>query len=400
MRPRATPFVRLPFAGALALVLTAGAARADDLRVHGLGGGTLPVGGTQGKEYGAGGGGAVALELPLVSVFGLQAEGGALAQSKAARPADPTIADHGAGMSLWGAFGGRLRPFGGGGRVGGPWIDANIGIAETGGASRMTFDAHVGHDFRVGNGRFDIGPFAGYTQIVQPKDTLRPDDAHILWLGVHVSLGAPLPPPPRPIEVAKIEPPKPKPVEPPPPPAPVAVADRDNDAVPDAEDACPDVPGLPSVDPKRNGCPAESEHVRVEGMQIVLDDIIHFESDSPRVRRVSYALIRHVAEYIRKMDDVLEVDIEGHADITGTEGHNQWLSEMRAKSVRRLLVEFGVPADKLTTRGHGELEPRVPGNTEVQFRENRRVDFTITRARARDDASRPPEATAHTGSTP
>ncbi len=367
--------------------------------MHGLGGGTLPVGGAQAKEYGAGGGAAVALELPLVAIFGLQAEGGAFAQSKAARPADPTLADHGAGTSLWGAVGGRLRPFGGGGRAGGPWLDANIGVSETGGASRMTFDAHIGHDFRVGAGRFDIGPFAGYTQIVQPKDTLRPDDAHVLWLGVHVALGAPLPPAPRPVEVARVEPPKPPPPAPPPPPEPVAVADRDNDAVPDAEDACPDVPGLPSANPKTNGCPAEGEHVRVEGMRIVLDDIIHFESDSPRVRRVSFTLIRNVAEYIRKMEDVLEVDIEGHADITGSEGHNQWLSEQRAKSVKRLLVQFGVSEEKLTTRGHGELEPRVAGHTEQQFRQNRRVEFTITHARAREDAPSAPEATAHTGST-
>jgi OOP family OmpA-OmpF porin len=180
----------------------------------------------------------------------------------------------------------------------------------------------------------------------------------------------------------------------------VVVADRDNDAVPDAEDACPDVPGLPTADPKTNGCPAEGEHVRVEGMRIVLDDIIHFESDSPRVRRVSYTLIRHVADYIRQMEDVLEVDIEGHADITGTEQHNQWLSEQRAKSVKSLLVQFGVPDEKLTTRGHGELAPRVAGNTELSFRQNRRVEFVITRSRAREDSSRAPEATAHTGSAP
>ncbi len=345
-----------------------------------------------------GGGGAVAVELPLVPVFGLQAEGGAFAQSKAGRPADPTLADHGAGNSIFGALGGRLRPFGGGGRVGGPWIDANLGVAETGGASRMTFDAHVGHDFRVGDGRVDIGPFVGYTQIVQPKDTLRPDDAHVLWLGIHVALGAPLPPPPPPAQMARVEPPKPPPPPPPPPPAePPAPSDRDKDVIADADDACPDVPGIPTGDPKTNGCPKEGEHVHVEGMQILLDDIIHFESDSPRVRHVSYTLLRHVAEYITKNDDVQEVDIEGHADITGSEAHNQWLSEQRAKSVKALLVRFGVAEAKLTTRGHGELAPRVAGNTELQFWQNRRVEFVITRARARDEAA-PQEPTAHHGS--
>jgi outer membrane protein OmpA-like peptidoglycan-associated protein len=39
-------------------------------------------------------------------------------------------------------------------------------------------------------------------------------------------------------------------VAPPPPPS-----DRDKDGIIDAEDACPDVPGLPSTDKTKNGCP-------------------------------------------------------------------------------------------------------------------------------------------------
>jgi outer membrane protein OmpA-like peptidoglycan-associated protein len=34
------------------------------------------------------------------------------------------------------------------------------------------------------------------------------------------------------------------------------VTDRDKDFIPDSEDACPDVPGVKSPDPKKNGCPA------------------------------------------------------------------------------------------------------------------------------------------------
>jgi outer membrane protein OmpA-like peptidoglycan-associated protein len=43
---------------------------------------------------------------------------------------------------------------------------------------------------------------------------------------------------------------------PPPPPPPVeAPRDRDRDGIADNVDACPDVPGVPSKDPKLNGCP-------------------------------------------------------------------------------------------------------------------------------------------------
>jgi hypothetical protein len=57
----------------------------------------------------------------------------------------------------------------------------------------------------------------------------------------------PAPPPP---------PPEPEPVEEASLPPPVAVAppDRDGDSVADADDACPGEPGIPSADPRTNGC--------------------------------------------------------------------------------------------------------------------------------------------------
>jgi OmpA-OmpF porin, OOP family len=36
---------------------------------------------------------------------------------------------------------------------------------------------------------------------------------------------------------------------------PLAVSDRDHDRIVDEQDACPDVPGVPTLDPKNNGCP-------------------------------------------------------------------------------------------------------------------------------------------------
>ena len=111
------------------------------------------------------------------------------------------------------------------------------GIAVTGGRWRAaSIDSHLGYD-SVAVGReaasmWALGPFvSGYTQVFQPDDTLRPDDAHLSsGSGVHVALGAPLP-------KAAVR------------------LDRDGDTVFDDEDACPDVPGIRTPDPKTNGCP-------------------------------------------------------------------------------------------------------------------------------------------------
>jgi len=52
--------------------------------------------------------------------------------------------------------------------------------------------------------------------------------------------------------------PKPPPhVEPPPPPPPPP--DTDGDGIPDTTDACPDVPGVANDDPKKNGCPPDKD---------------------------------------------------------------------------------------------------------------------------------------------
>jgi OOP family OmpA-OmpF porin len=130
------------------------------------------------------------------------------------------------------------------------------------------------------------------------------------------------------------------------------------------------------------------------GDKILLDDIIHFDTDSPRVHHVSFAIIKKVADFILANPDVLEVDIEGHADETGTTDHNFVLSRQRADSVKRIIVQYGVEEKRITTHAYGETRPRVPGHAEEQLKENRRVEFTVTRSRARPQELTPATAPA------
>ncbi len=155
--------------------------------------------------------------------------------------------------------------------------------------------------------------------------------------------------------------------------------DKDNDGIPDAEDACPEVPGPKTDDPKTNGCPPRDEKVRLEGDRILLDDVILFDIDSPRVRRASWGIIKKMAEFIQKNPDILEVSVEGHADATGSEEHNRVLSRDRADSVVRLLERFGVEGSRLKAESFGRSRLKV--QTQGAERANRRVEFYVTRAR-------------------
>ena len=69
------------------------------------------------------------------------------------------------------------------------------------------------------------------------------------------------------------------------------------------------------------------------------------------------------------------IELGGHADDRGTEEYNLQLSNKRAASVRKYLVDLGVPASRLKTVGYGENKPVEQGQTEEAWAANRRVEF-------------------------
>lgn len=67
--------------------------------------------------------------------------------------------------------------------------------------------------------------------------------------------------------------------------------------------------------------------------------------------------------------------LEGHTDSRGPKDYNKRLSERRAASVRRYLVQVhGIDADRLSTRGHGERFPLDADDPRAAV--NRRVEIT------------------------
>lgn len=69
------------------------------------------------------------------------------------------------------------------------------------------------------------------------------------------------------------------------------------------------------------------------------------------------------------------MELAGHADERGTEEYNLQLSQKRAASVKKYLVDLGVPANQLKTVGYGENRPVEQGATEESWAANRRVEF-------------------------
>lgn len=96
------------------------------------------------------------------------------------------------------------------------------------------------------------------------------------------------------------------------------------------------------------------------------------------------ALLPPVREKLARISGILlahpglKIDVEGHTDSVGSDEFNQKLSEQRAESVRNYLVESGVSADSIVSRGFGKTRP-VASNDDAQGRQqNRRVEIVVS----------------------
>ena len=74
----------------------------------------------------------------------------------------------------------------------------------------------------------------------------------------------------------------------------------------------------------------------------------------------------------------LNLAIEGHTDSTGSDEFNQKLSEQRAESVRKYLIEQGLSDSSLTATGFGKSMPIADNSTGAGRQQNRRVEIIIS----------------------
>lgn len=112
----------------------------------------------------------------------------------------------------------------------------------------------------------------------------------------------------------------------------------------------------------------------VEGLQTV-----YFDFDRYNIRDDQKPELRENAEAIIANPDWGTIVLEGHADERGSDEYNLALGERRASSVRRYLVDLGVPSTRVTTVSYGEAKPAVQGHDESAWRWNRRVEFRASR---------------------
>jgi len=128
------------------------------------------------------------------------------------------------------------------------------------------------------------------------------------------------------------------------------------------------------------GKSAEVERVG-ESILVTFDSGIMFDVDSYALKASTKANLDKMAETMKEYDKT-EIIVMGHTDATGSDEHNQKLSENRAASVSRFLQQNGITAKRVTTKGFGEQKPVATNNSVSGREQNRRVEIAIVASKA------------------
>ena len=83
------------------------------------------------------------------------------------------------------------------------------------------------------------------------------------------------------------------------------------------------------------------------------------------------------------------IELSSHTDSRGSDSYNEKLSQARAESCVRYLIEKGIPGDRMEAKGYGETKLLIDDNTinklksetekEAAHQKNRRTVFKVLR---------------------
>jgi outer membrane protein OmpA-like peptidoglycan-associated protein len=119
---------------------------------------------------------------------------------------------------------------------------------------------------------------------------------------------------------------------------------------------------------------AELEKALQEGEKVDIYDIF-FSFNSATLRPESDATLNTIADLLSKHPD-WKLAIGGHTDSIASDSFNLDLSNRRAAAVKTALVErFKIVANRLSTQGYGEANPRDTNDTLEGRARNRRVEL-------------------------
>lgn len=150
--------------------------------------------------------------------------------------------------------------------------------------------------------------------------------------------------------------------------------DTDGDGILDPDDRCGKEPETRNGFEDADGCPDELPPTVKRFVGVIQG--IYFESNSATIRAKSAPTLDEAAKIFKEFTDI-RVEISGHTDNVGKDEYNTDLSKRRTEAVKQYLIDKGVAADRIVTRGAGPAEPIADNKTGAGRAKNRRIEFKI-----------------------
>ncbi len=113
-----------------------------------------------------------------------------------------------------------------------------------------------------------------------------------------------------------------------------------------------------------------------EGIKFSLSSDFLFPTNSSYLTEKSKVELSKVAKLLKE-DAKAKIRVDGHTDATGEAGYNLWLSEKRAASVKKFLVDSGISDGRIAIKGLGQTKPVSDNKTPEGRQKNRRVEVVI-----------------------
>jgi len=152
------------------------------------------------------------------------------------------------------------------------------------------------------------------------------------------------------------------------------IRDTDGDGILDDKDKCPKEPETKNGFEDDDGCP-DTLPEKIKKFTGVVQGI-YFDQGKATIRKQSTATLSGAVKVLQEFPSI-SLEISGHTSSEGDPSFNDKLSQDRADSVKQWLVERGVGAERIKTRGAGSNEPIADNKTAAGKAKNRRIEFKV-----------------------
>jgi OmpA-OmpF porin, OOP family len=120
------------------------------------------------------------------------------------------------------------------------------------------------------------------------------------------------------------------------------------------------------------------EVARIEPDATIALNNIFFDFKKATLKPESFPELNRIVDLMKERS-TMTVEISGHADATGPDDYNMWLSEWRANAVVTYLIKKDIVKERISVTFFGETKPASTNETKEGRRKNRRVEFKIVK---------------------